>query len=86
MFFVLTCWAIEGNVFFGRLDLCGIKNQTMMNRILIAVIVAYIAGSGAWIFKSGFIPSSQEDLLNVSYDPTRELWRRPEFSVYSSIC
>jgi sulfate transport system substrate-binding protein len=42
----------------------------MLRRIIGATVVLYVCGSAIWIVLGGF----QSDFLNVSYDPTRELW------------
>jgi sulfate transport system substrate-binding protein len=44
-------------------------------RKLVVIAVAYLIAlpAGAWIFV--WQSSSERELLNVSYDPTRELWR-----------
>ena len=48
----------------------------MLIRSLLALIVLYVLAAAAWIVNSGRIPENRgTELLNVSYDPTRELWR-----------
>ena len=81
MFSILTCRSLMGNVFILSTDLLclvdfGNQRAEMVHRILIGLVIAYIAGSAAWIIRSGFISTSHSDLLNVSYDPTRVSFAR----------
>jgi len=48
----------------------------MLIRVVLTLTALYVLAAAAWIVNSGRIPANQEtELLNVSYDPTRELWR-----------
>jgi sulfate transport system substrate-binding protein len=42
-------------------------------RILVALILTYLAAAAIWVIAAGFAPEA--GLLNVACDPTRELWR-----------
>ena len=45
----------------------------MLYRLLLSLVAVYILGAGVWVIQAG--RARNESLLNVSYDPTRELWR-----------
>jgi sulfate/thiosulfate transport system substrate-binding protein len=48
----------------------------MITRSLITLIAFYVLAATAWIIASGRVRDQQgSELLNVSYDPTRELWQ-----------
>jgi sulfate transport system substrate-binding protein len=48
----------------------------MLNRILLLTGVLYVTGAAVWLGASGIEADTDGHiLLNVSYDPTRELWR-----------
>jgi sulfate transport system substrate-binding protein len=48
----------------------------MAIRLLLALVAAYLLAATIWIVNAGRVhESSATQLLNVSYDPTRELWR-----------
>lgn len=48
----------------------------MAVRVLLALFAGYVLVATAWIVNAGRVgESSSKELLNVSYDPTRELWR-----------
>lgn len=42
---------------------------------LIAIVGAALVGGAVWVATQGNTYEKQVELLNVSYDPTRELWR-----------
>ena len=45
-------------------------------RLLLGCCLAYVLLAGVWIVASGRVNDrAGGELLNVSYDPTRELWR-----------
>jgi sulfate transport system substrate-binding protein len=46
-----------------------------MWKTLISLAVVATVGAGAWLVFGGRGGQSSAELLNVSYDPTRELWR-----------
>src|SRR5580692_5635456 len=60
-----------------KTDSPGLKAiSTMLIRLFLTLIALYVLAAAAWIVNSGRIPENQgTELLNVSYDPTRELWR-----------
>src|SRR5262245_30118110 len=47
----------------------------MVGRLLIGLVVAYVVGSAVWLAAGGVVRDEPTELLNVSFDPTRELWR-----------
>src|SRR5262245_48027737 len=48
----------------------------MALRLLFLLIAGYLLAATAWIVNAGRVQeSTAAELLNVSYDPTRELWR-----------
>src|SRR5215831_9651899 len=51
-----------------------IGRTSMAARALIGAVVAILTAAGVWIFQASG-EKVDHDLLNVSYDPTRELWR-----------
>src|SRR4051812_25712587 len=54
-------------------------------RLLLGAIAAYLLFAAAWVVSAGFVRGRKgAELLNVSCDPTRELWREvnERFLVY----
>jgi sulfate transport system substrate-binding protein len=53
------------------------RRETLMSRIAIVIIaIAATVGVGVWLAAASHErPGGSIELLNVSYDPTRELWR-----------
>src|SRR4051794_17428244 len=50
--------------------------RSLLAKLLIASGIVYIAAAGVWLAVGGIVGAgSHTELLNVSYDPTRELWR-----------
>ena len=48
----------------------------MAVRLFLALIALYLTAAAGWIVDSGRVREERApELLNVSYDPTRELWR-----------
>jgi sulfate transport system substrate-binding protein len=49
----------------------------MWTKVILAIGGAYVAAAGIWLLLGGIVRPTDEgtQLLNVSYDPTRELWR-----------
>jgi sulfate transport system substrate-binding protein len=48
----------------------------MLRRLLFLVVAIYLLSAAAWVISAGVVrKTDQVKLLNVSYDPTRELWR-----------
>src|SRR4051812_38782690 len=48
----------------------------MVKPILLALAALYVLASAIWLGASGVVRDNNgHELLNVSYDPTRELWR-----------
>ncbi len=48
----------------------------MLFRAFLALVSLYVLAAAAWILNAGRVQeASGTELLNVSYDPTRELWR-----------
>jgi sulfate transport system substrate-binding protein len=48
----------------------------MAIRLLLVLVFSYLLAATAWIVNAGRVQESTgAELLNVSYDPTRELWR-----------
>jgi sulfate/thiosulfate transport system substrate-binding protein len=47
----------------------------MVGRFLIGLVIAYVVGSAVWLAAGGLVRDEPTELLNVSCDPTRELWR-----------
>ena len=48
----------------------------MLGRILLALVAVYVVGAGIWLAAGGVVrDQAPTELLNVSCDPTRELWR-----------
>jgi sulfate transport system substrate-binding protein len=49
----------------------------MWTKVILAIGSVYVTAAGIWLLLGGFVRPIGEgtELLNVSYDPTRELWR-----------
>jgi sulfate transport system substrate-binding protein len=48
----------------------------MLGRMLLTLVGVYVAGAAVWLAAGGIVREQQPtQLLNVSCDPTRELWR-----------
>jgi len=48
----------------------------MLRRLLFIAVAIYLVSAAVWVIRAGGIrEGNQVALLNVSYDPTRELWR-----------
>jgi sulfate transport system substrate-binding protein len=48
----------------------------MLSRLLQGLLLAYVTGAAVWLAAGGVVrDSAPTELLNVSCDPTRELWR-----------
>lgn len=48
----------------------------MIGKVISGLIVAYVAGAALWLAAGGVVrDQAPTELLNVSCDPTRELWR-----------
>ena len=48
----------------------------MLGRFLLGLVMIYVAGAALWLVAGGVVrDDASTELLNVSCDPTRELWR-----------
>jgi sulfate/thiosulfate transport system substrate-binding protein len=48
----------------------------MVGRVLLTLVALYVAGAAVWLAASGVVrDQAPTELLNVSCDPTRELWK-----------
>src|SRR5262245_23723384 len=48
----------------------------MFGRVILGLVAAYVVGAGIWLAAGGVVrDQTPTELLNVSCDPTRELWR-----------
>src|SRR5258708_7672816 len=48
----------------------------MVGRFLFALVLVYLAGAAVWLAAGGVVrEQAPTQLLNVSCDPTRELWK-----------
>lgn len=48
----------------------------MWTKLVLGFASIYVLSSAIWLLAKGVVPTNQSgELLNVSYDPTRELWR-----------
>jgi sulfate/thiosulfate-binding protein len=54
----------------------GLARTHMLFRLFFALLTVYVLGAAAWVISAGVVRNhGQVELLNVSCDPTRELWR-----------
>jgi sulfate/thiosulfate transport system substrate-binding protein len=54
----------------------GREGEILVGKILIGVATAYVVGAAVWLAAGGIVrDQAPTELLNVSCDPTRELWR-----------
>ncbi len=47
----------------------------MTARVALIGVALYVVTAGIWLLAGGIVRDQRSELLNVSYDPTRELWR-----------